>query len=69
MPVGWRRPDAAGPLTVPAADKVPVPPLLDVLRGFQCTTYRIPLEKNEETLMGISLRLGVVVGCYPAENP
>ena len=59
------------PLTLPVVDKVPVPPSpgAPVLGGFQCTSYRVPMEQNEEKWVGLLLHLGVVVGCYPTENP
>ena len=57
------------PLTCPWRTRCRCPHHQRFLGGFQCTSYRVPVEENEEKWVGLLLRLGVVVGCYPAENP
>ena len=46
------------PLTVPVADKVPLPPSPRFFGGFQCTGYQVLVEENEEHW--------VVLHCYVA---
>ena len=38
------------PLTLPVADRVPVPRFLG---GFLCTGCRVPVEENEEVWVGL----------------
>ena len=57
------------PLTLPMADKVPMPPSPEVLRGFQRTGCPVPVEEDEEKRVDILLRLCAVAGCDPMENP
>ena len=58
------------PVTLPVADKVPVPRSLEVLRGVPMTGVGSPLEVNEGEVLWLLLRLGVWwLGPTPRRTP
>ena len=57
------------PLTLPVADKVPVPPSPEVLRGVPMHRHHEPHRKMKESVGNLIIVGWMVVGCYPTENP